>query len=862
MEVPAHRDNDFGDLLHQYRLRARLTQEELAERSGLSVRAIANMERGRTARPYRRSVASLADALTLTGPARDELTRAAGLPAAADLAHAVSEPVAADTGSPVPRQLPGPVAQFVGRTAELAELTRRLDQAAEGPSATMVISAIGGTAGVGKTALAVHWAYSAAARFPDGQLYMNLRGYDPDSPVSPADALAAFLRALGVPGREVPADAQECAARYRSLLAGRRMLVVLDNASEIEQVRLLLPGTPSCVTVVTSRDSLAGLVARDGAQRMDLDLLTLAESVRLLRALIGARVDDDPAAAAALAERCCRLPLPLRVAAEFATARPAVPLGKLADELASQQRRLDLLEVAGDARTAVRTVFSWSYRHLAPGTSRAFRLAGLHPGAELDGYAVAALTASSLPRAQRVLDQLARAHLIQLAGPARYVMHDLLRDYARERAAAEDGEDERRAALMRLYDHYLHTAAAAAGTLFPDQETHQPRLTPGTPAPPVDTPGPARAWLEAEHATLVAVTADSVTHDSPGHAVGLALALQRYLDVSALYPEAAAIFGHACRAAARTGDRAAEGQLLLFLGSMEWHQGRLSLATAHYEQAADLSRQIGDRSVQARALHSLGIGELGQGRYAQAIDLHQQAVSIYREIGDRGREGRALHNIAAVDFQQGRYQRAAGYLRRALDLAEGTGDRMGQAHTLGSLGAAEVRQGEYVQAAEHLRLALALNREISYRAGEAYTLSVLGELCLAEGRHQAAFDHLFEALAQVREAGDKIIETATLNILGGVFLAVGQPDQACTQYASALALASEMGDDYEQARAHCGLASGYRAASAAGHGSIHGSDAEVRHHWETALAIYAELAAPEADQIRAQLAAEDDAGER
>jgi len=860
MEVPAHQDNDFGDLLHQYRLRARLTQEELAERSGLSVRAIADMERGRTARPYRRSVVSLADALILTGPARDELTRSAGLPVDADIARAVSERVAADTGSPVPRQLPGPVPQFVGRTAELAELTRRLDQAAEGPTATMVISAIGGTAGVGKTALAVHWAYSAAARFPDGQLYMNLRGYDPGSPVSPADALAALLRALGVPGREIPVDAQECAARYRSLLAGRRMLVVLDNASEIEQVRLLLPGTPSCVTVVTSRDSLAGLVARDGAQRLDLDLLTLAESVRLLRVLIGTRVDDEPAAAVTLAERCCRLPLALRVAAEFATARPAIPLAQLADELASQPR-LDLLEVAGDASTAVRTVFSWSYRQLARGTARAFRLAGLHPGPDLDGYAVAALTASSLPGTQRVLDQLARAHLIQLAGPARYVMHDLLRDYARERAAAEDSEDERRGALMRLYDYYLHTAAAAAGTLFPDQETHQPLATPGTPAPPVGTRGPARAWLEAEQATLVAVTADSVTHGSPGHAVGVAFALQRYLDVGALYPQAAAIFGHACRAAASTGDHAAEGQLLLFLGSMEWHQGRLGMAAAHYEQAADLARQIGDRSVQARALHSLGIGELGQGHYQEAIDLHEQAVSIYREIGDQPREGRALHNIAVVDFQQGRYQRAAGHLSRALDLAQGTGDRMGQAHTLGSLGAVEVRQGEYVQAAEHLRLALALNREISYRAGEAYTLSILGELCLAQGRHQAAFDHLFEALAEVRETGDKIIETATLNILGGVFLAVGQLDQACAHYASALALASEMGDDYEQARAHDGLASGYRAAGAAGHGNIPGTDAEVRHHWETALAIYAQLAAPEAGQIRAQLAALDSAGE-
>ena len=371
----------------------------------------------------------------------------------------------------------------------------------------MVISAIGGTAGVGKTALAVQWAHQVAGRFPDGQLYVNLRGYDPGQPVTAADALAGFLRALGVPGQDIPAEEDERAARYRSLLAGRRMLVVLDNAGSVEQVRPLLPGAAGCVVLVTSRDALAGLVARDGARRLDLDLLPLPDAVGLLRALIGARVDADPAAAAALAERCARLPLALRVAAELAAARPDVPLAELAGELADQQRRLDLLDAGGDPRTAVRAVFSWSYRHLdadaGPGVpagrpaprprlrpARRRRADRHHRGAGPPGCWTV----------------LARAHLIQPAGPGRYGMHDLLRAYAAELAATEDGEEARRAALTRLFDYYLAGAAAAMDALYPAEQHSRPRPPASAqPVPPLPTAATARDWLDAERASLVGV---------------------------------------------------------------------------------------------------------------------------------------------------------------------------------------------------------------------------------------------------------------------------------------------------------------------------------------------------------------------
>jgi hypothetical protein len=311
------------------------------------------------------------------------------------LAAAVIEglPGPAAAPVPVPRELPADVGGFTGRAIELAELDLLLPSPAEqhdGAAGPVVISAVSGTAGVGKTALAVRWAHRMADAFPDGQLYVNLRGYDPDRPVPAAEALAGFLRALGVAGQEIPLEEAERAARFRSLLAGRRLLVVLDNAATVEQVRPLLPGSPSVMVLVTSRDALAGLVARDGARRLDLDLLPAADAAALLRALIGGRAEADPAAAEMLAGLCARLPLALRVAAELAISRPDTPLAVLATELAGEADRLALLDAGGDPRSAVASVFSWSYQHLTGDAARMFRLLGLHPGPDFDRYAAAA----------------------------------------------------------------------------------------------------------------------------------------------------------------------------------------------------------------------------------------------------------------------------------------------------------------------------------------------------------------------------------------------------------------------------------------------------------------------------------------
>ncbi len=764
-------------------------------------------------------------------------------------APAPAMPAASEPARALPRELPMGVRGFTGRLDELRTLTKLLDEFGDGVSGTLLISAIGGTAGVGKTALAVYWAHQVAGRFPDGQLYVNLRGYDPAQPVAPADALAGFLRSLGVAGQDVPAEEAERAARYRSLLAGRRMLVVLDNAGSAEQVRPLLPGSPSCVVVVTSRDALTGLVARDGATRVDLDLLPLNDAVGLLRALLGGRVDADPDAAAQLAQQCCRLPLALRVAAELAAARPAVPLAVLVGELADRQRRLDLLDASGDARSAARAVFSWSYRHVDAGVGRAFRLLGLHPGPDFDRYAVAALTAATVERADRLLEALARAHLVQPAGPGRDGMHDLLRAYARELTALHDGEEERRAALTRLFDHYLHTAATAMDTLLPAERHRRPRIPPpAVPAPPVAGADAALAWLDTHRANLVAAVEYTAANGWPRHATGLAATLFRYLDNGGHFSEAVTIHTHARLASRHTGDRDAEATALINLGAVDLRQGRYQPAACYLEQALALFHASGNQAGQGRALANLGIAGMLQGHYQQATTHLQHALTLHRETTDVSGETNTLDNLGSVCLRQGHYQQAADYFQQALALCRASGNQPGEAYALGNLGTVYLRQGCYQQAVSHLRHALALCRKAGDRAGEAQALTDLGASELRQGRYQQAISHLRQALALCRKAGDRAGEAIALNGLGEVLLATGRPGRARSQHAAALTLASRIGETYEQARAHNGLARAYHAGDERG---------QARHHWQQALTLYTELGAPEADQVSAQLTGAD-----
>jgi tetratricopeptide (TPR) repeat protein/transcriptional regulator with XRE-family HTH domain len=841
---------EFGARLRACRRSAGLSQEELAERSGLSLRAISNLERGRTRWPYPDTVHRLADALGLSTQARAAFAAAAGrrLTDADAVAVAVAvipapadEPGQAGRGAIVPRQLPGPVRQFAGRQHEMAALAGMLGTGGSAPAA-IAISAIGGSAGVGKTALAVHWAHQIAAEFPDGQLYVNLRGYDVGQPMPTSEALAGFLRALGLTDQGIPGNTDERAAVYRSLLSGRRVLVVLDNALGAEQVRPLLPGSPTCLTVVTSRDALAGLVVRDGAVRLDVDLLPLPEATGLLRALIGDRVEADPEAAVTLATQCCRLPLALRIAAELAVARPGVPLSDLTAELADLRHRLDVLDTSGDDRTAVRTVFAWSYGTLSADAARLFRLAGLHPGPDLDGYAAAALTRTSPAHAGRLLDQLTSASLMQRAAPGRYSMHDLLRAYAHELTAG-DSADERQAALTALVDYYLHTAATAMDTAFPAERSRRPAVSSGSVRPAFSHEAAALAWLATERPNLVAVTVHAAEHGWPDHAARLSATLYRYLDTECLYPEAVTIHSHARRAAQRTGDQQAEANALNSLGVIDLRQGRYRHAADYFEQALALFRATGDRLGETRARANLGFVEFLKGRIRQASEHMQQSLALFRELGDEVGEARMLTSLGFVDMRLGAYEQAAEHLHRSLALCRDIGDQGALARALGALGEVYLRQGRYQAATSQVGQALDLFHAIGDQISEADTLASLAVIELRQGLHREAAGHLEQARAICQQTRDLSSHANTLNSLGELLLATGQAAGALGQYAAALDLAVQAGEKYEQARAHAGLASGYQR----------GGEPRAQQHWREALNLYAELDAPEAGQVRAQL---------
>jgi DNA-binding SARP family transcriptional activator len=695
-------------------------------------------------------------------PALTDVRAPAGQPAALEVGI---DPASAQTAL-VPRELPADVAAFAGRAAELAELDRLLaardagadtragtDQAsaamkapgsgaAAGRAPVAVISAVSGTAGVGKTALAVHWAHRAAGRFPDGQLYVNLRGYDPDRPVPAADALAGFLRALGVPGQDIPPGQDERAARYRSLLASQRMLVVLDNARQAEQVRPLLPGTPGCAVLVTSRDALAGLVARDGAARLDLDLLPLADAVALLTELIGQQARADPTTAAELARRCARLPLALRVAAELAAARPQVPLSDLVTDLAGEQRRLDLLDAAGDPRAAVRVVFSWSYQQLSDQAARMFRLLGLHPGPDTSAPAAASLAAIAEADARRLLRELARAHLIAEHVPGRYAVHDLLRAYATDQARGIDTEAERHEAIARVLDHYLHTAACAALLLDPAQEpvslgAPRPAAAPGQPADRRQ----ALAWFEAEHQVLLAAVSLAAGSGFDTHAWQVPWALAPFLQPRGHWQEAAAIQRTALAAATRQGDTAGQAVSARLLAIACTNLGDHDQARGHYADSLTLYQQLGNRLGHAKIRRSLGFAAGRQGRHADALGHFEQALRVYQAIGDQASEAVTLNDVGWCHGLLGDYERARAFCQQSVTRCAEVGHRRAEGHAWDSVGYAEHYLGNLAEAAACYQRALSLLRESGDRSVEAETLTHLGDT-----RHAAG------ELAQARQA--------------------------------------------------------------------------------------------------------------
>jgi DNA-binding SARP family transcriptional activator/tetratricopeptide (TPR) repeat protein len=732
----------------------------------------------------------------------------------------------------VPAQLPADVRAFTGRTGELAALDRLLAPP-EGDEPPLTVALLSGTAGVGKSALAVRWAHRVREAFPDGQLYVNLRGYDAEQPVAVADALAGFLTALGVRGAEIPPGVDERAGRYRSELTGRRMLVLLDNASSVEQVRPLLPGTGSCLVLVTSRDSLPGMVAVHGAERVSLDLLPPADAVGLLRRLIGARVDREPSVAADLAAACARLPLALRIAAELAAARTDVSLAELVAELGDHRSRLDLLDAGGDPRAAVRGVFSWSYQNLPPDAARAFRLLGLHPGDSVHVEAVAALIGTDVGEARRLLGVLVRASLIHVGRRGRYGMHDLLRAYAAELATGHDAAPDRKAALTHLFDHYLAGSVAAMNALYPEDSAA------------AGDPVVARNWIEAERPNLAAACTYGAAHGWYRHAVDLAGTLFRYLDAGGPVAEAVTVTASAVSAARALGDRDAQARALSDLGRLHRRQGRLHEAAETYRQALILYADLGERAAEAVALRNLGSVHWRLGDYRQAADHYRRAWTHYRRLDDAAGQADALVRLGLVDARLGNETEATERLRSALELSAQLGDRFSEAYALSLLARLSRRPADLERAGVQLEQSLAAVRLAGDRTAEAYALTDLAAVYAGGGRLAEAADHLRDALVLHRRIGDRASEAEALNDLGQVLRAAGAAAEARVQHEQALVLAREIGDRYEQARAHDGVAATFAATDDLDRG---------RPHRDLARRLFAELAVPAAPSLGAPAA--------
>jgi tetratricopeptide (TPR) repeat protein len=658
----------------------------------------------------------------------------------------------------VPRQLPTAPAQFVDRAAELARLDDLIVPAA-GPDGRAGgetrICAIVGLPGVGKSTLATVWAHRAAGHFPAGQLYVNLKGYGPAGPLHPEQAIRGFLQALGVPSAELPESLDAQAALYRSILAGKRVLVVLDNARDADQVRTLLPGSAECAVVITSRARLDGLAATVGARILTLDVMSPAESCELIAGRLGAtRARAEPEAVADLARLCAGLPLGLAIAAARAAARPGFRLAVLSAELSGGGTRLDVLETT-DTTSSVREVFSWSCRQLSQPAARMFRLLGLHPGPDISVAAAASLGGTGAAHTRRVLDELTSAHLVTEHVPGRFTSHDLLRAYAAELAAEDEDETARDQARQRLADHYLHTAATAARQLYPARPALS--LCPaqaGTVPEQLTNYADAQRWFGTEHQVLLAVTDAAAAAGHDERAWQLPAVLTDYLNREGHWHDLATVGRTALAAAERAGDRLGQAHAHSGLGVACLRLGCYDTAHAHQLRAIALFGEAGATSWLARTHLSVGVVFDRQGRHGQARVHAEQALGIYRSLGNRSGEAHALENLGWHLAMLGSCTAAVTCCQRALDLHRELGNLLGEAHALDHLGYASHRLGDDAAAIACYRRALDLLQEVRDRSEQGGVLARLGDIYSSIGNKAMAKAVWRRALAILEELHD------------------------------------------------------------------------------------------------------------
>ncbi|GAB7046506.1 ATP-binding protein [Catenuloplanes indicus] len=733
------------------RLDSELTYRELAAASGFSVAAIAEYFTGRTLAPTDRFdvlirlLGATAEECGALATARDRVAEARRGPRTG---RGTPTPAGGATRTAVvPRQLPAAVAHFTGRSRELAELDRLAD--GPGPESTFVISAIGGTAGAGKTALALHWAHRVADRFPDGQLYVNLRGFDPSGMAMPVErALRGFLEALGVASSRIPAEPDAQAALYRSLVAGKRMLIILDNALDTAQVRPLLAGTPSCLVLVTSRNQLPSLVASHGAKPITVDLLPADDAVHLLTARLGAaRVAAEPVALDDIVARCAGLPLALAVVAARAAGRPAQSLSRIAAELHAAGDRLDPLTTDDDPATDVRTVFSWSHDALTPAAARLFRLLGMHPGPDISVAAAASLAGVHPAHAERLVRELVRAHLITRHGPGRYVIHDLLHAFAAERARQVDDNAGRHSGAERLFDHYLHPLYRAAMLVEPNRRP-VPLAAPtvGVTVEEIVDVERADAWVGTEYPVLVAGVHRAAELHFDRHAWMLAWALCDFQDRRGRWHDLTECQAVALAAARRAADLAGQAHALRYLARAQVRLGLLEAAVANLGRALDLADQVDDPLFEARCNIDLAYLLARHDPHRTGLAHAQRALELFAAAADRVWEARALNAAGWHHVLRGEYEPAVGCCERAIALLTDLDDVPGLAATWDSLGYAHQHLGRYASAIACHRRAIGLFRQLGDRFQEAETLTHLGEALRSDGSPEPARQAWTDAL--------------------------------------------------------------------------------------------------------------------
>ncbi|RSS47857.1 tetratricopeptide repeat protein [Streptomyces sp. WAC05858] len=755
----------------------------------------------------------------------------------------------ANGDTPRPRQLPGDIRGFVNRTSELERLNAILTGDG-GEPLVVSICVIAGMAGAGKTSLALRWAHQAQSHFPDGQLYVNLRGYDPGAPVTAPEVLHRFLPALGVSGAAVPADPEASAALYRSLLAGRRMLIVLDNAASVSQVRPLLPGTAGCLVLVTSRSRLSGLAVRDGAHRLTLGTLAEPEAVALLRTVTaGYRPEDDAEKLAELARLCARLPLALRIAAERAASRPLMSLDELIRDLRDESALWEALTVGDDEEAdAVRTVFAWSYRALPAEAARFFRLLGLHPGPEFEVSAAAALAGVGHSRAQHLLDVLVGAHLLTQTAPDRFEFHDLLRAYAIDQAQHEEPVETREAARLRALTWYLHAADAARTRVSPAEPPVPLDALPDGVTPPAFADyDEAMRWYELEHGNLLAAARTAA--DAGLDVIAWQLpALLRPLHARHNAFEEWFAMGHiGLSAARRAGDRAGEARLLESLGMACRQSHRPAEAARYHEGALAVRRELGDRLGEALSLNALGLVHVRTRRLEAAKQRFTEALALFRELGASEWEPTLLANIATVGYEAGRLEEASRAVHEALTTLRERGDKGGEGNALRILSAVQREQGAIRDALESAGSAVEIARRHRNHVWEGYWLLDLGQAEVADGRPEDALVSYQRATVLHRQLGDRSREARAWNAAGEAYGRLGRFEEAAAFHRRAAAAHRELDDHWQLALALDGLASALRGSGGSG------AEEEARRHWEEASCTLAAYDDARAVELRSRI---------